>query len=116
MWIKFDSNLALIKVSFPFVIPVDAAADIYEVSVLASADGYENASASTTFDVIGSGDFFDNSTFDESFSDGSSSSDGSSFSDGSSSSSNDDLIWEDLWAKLEIMDHWQKSIPRKNRI
>ena len=46
------------QVSFPFEIPVDAATDIYEVSVLASADGYENASASTTFEVIGSGDFF----------------------------------------------------------
>ena len=43
------------QVSFPFVIPVDAASDIYTVSVQASADGYENASASTTFDVIGSG-------------------------------------------------------------
>ena len=45
---------------------------------VASADGYENASASTTFEVIGSGDFlFDNSTSDEfdDFSDGSSSSD-----------------------------------------
>ena len=62
------------QVSFPFVIPADAASDIYTVSVLASADGFENASASTTFDVIGSGDFFDNSTSDN-FSDGSSSSD-----------------------------------------
>ena len=66
------------QVSFPFEIPVDAVADIYNVSVLASADGYENASASTTFEVIGSGDFFfDNSTSDDfdDFSDGSSSSD-----------------------------------------
>jgi hypothetical protein len=45
------------QVSFPFVIHVDAASDIYTVSVLASADGYENASASTTFDVIGLGGF-----------------------------------------------------------
>ena len=50
------------QASFLFEIPVDAAADIYNVNVQASADGYENASASTTFDVIGSGDFFDNST------------------------------------------------------
>ena len=50
------------QASFPFEIPVDAASDIYTVNVQASADGYENASASTTFDVIGSGDFFDNST------------------------------------------------------
>ena len=66
------------QVSFPFEIPVDAVADIYNVDVVASADGYENASASTTFEVIGSGDFlFDNSTSDEfdDFSDGSSSSD-----------------------------------------
>jgi hypothetical protein len=78
------------QVSFPFVIPADAAADIYTVSVLASADGYENASASTTFDVIGSGDFFDNSTSDN-FSDGSSSSDNCCSSSDSSSSSNDDF-------------------------
>ena len=58
----------------------------------ASADGYENASASTTFDVIGSGDFFDNSTSDN-FTDGGSSSDGSSSSDNccSSSNNNDDF-------------------------
>ena len=62
------------QVSFPFLIPADAVADIYNVAVQASADGYENASASTTFDVISSGDFFDNSTSDN-FSDGSSSSD-----------------------------------------
>ena len=56
----------------------------------ASADGYENASASTTFDVIGSGDFFDNSTSDN-FSDGSSSSDNCcSSSDNCCSSSNND--------------------------
>ena len=67
------------QVSFPFLIPVDAATDVNEVFVLASADGYENASASTTFEVIGSGDFsFDNSTFDESFDDGSSDFDDSS--------------------------------------
>ena len=77
------------QVSFPFVIPADAASDIYTVSVLASADGFENASASTTFDVIGSGDFFDNSTSDN-FSDGSSSSSDNCCSD-SSSSSNDDF-------------------------
>ena len=41
------------------------------MSVLASADGYENASASTTFEVIGSGDFFDNSTSDNFSDDGS---------------------------------------------
>ena len=52
------------QASFLFVIPVDAAPDVYSVDVQASADGYENASASTTFDVIGSGDFFDNSTSD----------------------------------------------------
>ena len=75
------------QVSFPFVIPADAAADIYNVAVQASADGYENASASTTFEVVGS-DFFDNSTSDF-FNDGSSSSDSSSSS--SSSSSNDDF-------------------------
>ena len=43
------------QASFLFVIPVDAAPDVYSVDVQASADGYENASASTTFDVIGSG-------------------------------------------------------------
>ena len=42
------------QTSFLFVIPVDAASDVYTVNVQASADGYENASASTTFDVIGS--------------------------------------------------------------
>lgn len=77
------------QVSFPFVVPADAASDIYTVSVLASADGYENTSASTTFDVIGSGDFFDNITNDNfnDFSD--SSSDGSS--DNCCDSSNDDF-------------------------
>ena len=75
------------QVSFPFEIPIDAVADIYEVSVLASADGYENASASTTFEVIGSGDFaFDNSTSDE-FDDFSE--DGSSSSDDNCCSSDD---------------------------
>ena len=69
------------QVSFPFEIAVDAVADIYNVDVVASADGYENASASTTFEVIGSGDFFDNSTFDESFDDGSSNFDDSSSND-----------------------------------
>ena len=77
------------QASFLFVIPVDAAPDVYSVDVQASADGYENASASTTFDVIGSGDFFDNSTSDN-FSDGTSSSDGSSSSDNCCSSSNND--------------------------
>ena len=77
------------QVSFPFVIPADAASDIYTVNVLASADGYENASASTTFDVIGSGDFFDNSTSDN-FDDGLSSSD-NCCSDRCSSSNNDDF-------------------------
>ena len=74
------------QVSFPFVIPADAAADIYNVAVQASADGYENASASTTFEVVGS-DFLDNSTFDN-FSDSSSSSDGSSSDNCCSSSDN----------------------------
>ena len=45
------------QASFLFVIPVDAATDVYSVNVQAFADGYENASASTTFDVIGSGGF-----------------------------------------------------------
>jgi len=75
------------QVSFPFVIPVDAASDVYNVDVLASADGYENASASTTFDVIGSGDFFDNSTSDNFFDDSSSSD--SCCSDSSSSDNSD---------------------------
>ena len=74
------------QVSFPFVIPADAVADIYNVAVQASADGYENASASTTFEVVGS-DFLDNSTFDN-FSDSSSSSDGSSDNCCSSSDNN----------------------------
>jgi len=80
------------QASFVYDIPVDAVSDVYTVNVQASADGYENANASTTFDVIGSGDFFDNSTLDN-FTDDSSSSDGSSSSDNccSSSNNNDDF-------------------------
>ena len=73
------------QVSFPFLIPADAVADIYNVAVDASADGYENASASTTFEVVGSDFFFDNSTTDDFFDDGSSSS-----SDDNCCSSSDD--------------------------
>jgi hypothetical protein len=76
------------QVSFPFTIPVDAITDIYEVSVLASADGYDNATASTTFDVISSDDFFyDNSTSDDFTYDDTSSSDNCC----SSSSDNSDF-------------------------
>ena len=76
------------QVSFPFLIPTDAVADIYNVAVQATADGYENASASTTFEVVGSDFFFDNSTTDEFFDDGSSSSDDNCCS---SDNNNDDF-------------------------
>lgn len=97
------------QVSFPFVIPADAASDIYTVSVLASADGYENTSASTTFDVIGSGDFFDNSTSDNfnDFSD-------SSSSDGSSDSSSSDF--NSPTVKSVSPGHNEDNVPLDTKI
>ena len=59
------------------------------MAVQASADGYENASASTTFEVVSS-DFLDNSTSDF-FNDGSSSSSDDNCCDSSSNNNNDDF-------------------------
>jgi hypothetical protein len=73
------------QASFPFEIPIDAVSGFYEVLVTASADGYDNATSSTTFEVIGTDDFlYDNSTFDDY------SNDNYNYDDGSSSSSSDD--------------------------
>ena len=53
------------QTSFDYAIPVDALSDFYDVTVYASADGYDNATSSTVFEVIGSDSdfFYDNSTW-----------------------------------------------------
>jgi Bacterial Ig-like domain/Bacterial Ig domain len=83
------------QASFDYAIPSDALSDFYDVTVYASADGYDNATSSTAFEVIGSDsdlfyDNFDNSTFDESTSDDYNYDDGSS-SDDCCNDNNDDF-------------------------
>ncbi|HEY1249474.1 MAG TPA: Ig-like domain-containing protein, partial [Nitrososphaera sp.] len=102
------------QTSFDYAIPADALSDYYEVLVTATANGYDNATASTTFEVIGSDydSLYDNSTSDDfNYDDGN-----YNYDDGSSSSDDDDNDYDSPTVKSVDPNDGQDNVPLNTEI
>ena len=103
------------QTSFDYAIPADALSDYYTVTVTASADGYDDHTETTTFEVIGSDydSLYDNSTFDDS----SNYDDGNyNYDDGSSSSDNNNDDFDSPTVKSVDPQDNDNNVPTNTEI